>query len=143
MYKYLLVVSFFFFSFIGKAETIEFSYPDIIVSGIETEVSIVSSSIELPDVLFINGEEIKVDKSNNTIQYVFDSGSEFTIDNFEFNSPETSVIPLWMSILPPLLAIIFALVFKEVIFSLVSGIFVGAAIMGFYAEGFIGIFTGF
>lgn len=143
MYKYLLVVSFFFFSFIGKAETIEFSYPDIIVSGIETEVSIVSSSIELPDVLFINGEEIKVDKSNNTIQYVFDSGSEFTIDNFEFNSPETSVIPLWMSILPPLLAIIFALVFKEVIFSLFAGLFAGGAIMGVYAEGVKGILTGF
>jgi len=143
MYKYLLVLSVFFLSFTGKAETIEFSYPDIIVSGIETEISIVNSSIELPDILYSNGEEITVDKSNNTIQYKFDTAAEFTIDTFEFNTPETSVIPLWMSIFPPLLAIIFALVFKEVIFSLFAGLFAGGAIMGVYAEGFKGVLTGF
>lgn len=143
MYKYLLVLSLFFFSFVVKAESIEFSYPDIIVSGIETEVSISNSSVELPDVLYSNGKEIKVDKSNNTIQYEFDTDSDFVIDGFEFNAPETSVIPLWMSILPPLLAIIFALVFKEVIFSLFAGLFAGGAIMGVYAEGFKGVFTGF
>lgn len=143
MYKYLLVLSLFFFSFVVKAESIEFSYPDIIVSGIETEVSISNSSVELPDVLYSNGKEIKVDKSNNTIQFEFDTDSDFVIDGFEFNAPETNVIPLWMSILPPLLAIIFALVFKEVIFSLFAGLFAGGAIMGVYAEGFKGVFTGF
>jgi Na+/H+ antiporter NhaC len=37
-------------------------------------------------------------------------------------------IPLWLSLLPPLLAIILALVFKEVIISLFSGIWIGSFI---------------
>lgn len=143
MYKYLLGLSLFCFSFVAKAESIKFNFPDVIVSGIETEVEIISSSFDLPDVLYSNGTEITVDKSNNTLLYKFDTASQFQIDDFEFNKPETSVIPLWMSILPPLLAIVFALVFKEVIFSLFAGLFAGGAIMGVYVEGFKGIFTGF
>lgn len=143
MYKYLLGLSLFCFSFVAKAESIKFNFPDVIVSGIETEVEIISSSFDLPDVLYSNGTEITVDKSNNTIHYKFDTASQFQIDDFEFNKPEISVIPLWMSILPPLLAIVFALVFKEVIFSLFAGLFAGGAIMGVYAEGFKGVFTGF
>ncbi len=143
MYKYVLGLLLFCFSFVAKAESIKFNHPDVIVSGIETEIEIVSSSIELPDVLYSNGEKITVDKINNTIHYKFETSSEFQIDDFEFNKPETRVIPLWMSILPPLLAIVFALVFKEVIFSLFAGLFAGGAIMGVYAEGIKGVFTGF
>ena len=68
---------------------------------------------------------------------------EVQFKNVEISKPSTSVIPLWTSILPPLIAIFLALIFKEVIFSLISGIFIGSAIIGFYAKGFIGIFTGF
>jgi len=143
MYKYLLVLSLTLFSFASNAESIKFNHPDVIVSGIETEIEIISSSIELPDVLYSHGERITVDKSSNTIDYTFETSSEFQIDDFEFNKPETKVIPLWMSILPPLLAIVFALVFKEVIFSLFAGLFAGGAIMGVYAEGLKGILTGF
>lgn len=39
-------------------------------------------------------------------------------------------IPLWLSILPPLLAILLALIFKEVVVSLFSGIWLGAFIVG-------------
>jgi len=39
-------------------------------------------------------------------------------------------IPLWMSILPPLIAIILALIFKEVLISLFIGIWAGAFIAG-------------
>lgn len=39
-------------------------------------------------------------------------------------------IPLWMSIIPPLLAIILALIYKEVVLSLVLGIWSGAFIAG-------------
>lgn len=38
-------------------------------------------------------------------------------------------LPLWLSLLPPLLAIILALIFKEVLISLFSGIFLGAFIV--------------
>lgn len=39
-------------------------------------------------------------------------------------------IPLWMSILPPLIAIALALIFKEVIVSLFAGVWIGAFIAG-------------
>lgn len=51
-------------------------------------------------------------------------------------------IPLWWSIVPPLAAILLAFAFKEVITSLVLGIFSGTAIIGFYTSGISGIFTG-
>lgn len=42
-------------------------------------------------------------------------------------------MPLWMSILPPLVAIVMALLLKEVISSLFFGILTGACIMAYYA----------
>ena len=49
-------------------------------------------------------------------------------------------IPLWMSILPPLIAIGMALIFKEVIISLFVGIWVGAFIAGgLRFQGFLGV----
>ena len=49
-------------------------------------------------------------------------------------------IPLWLSILPPLVAIGLALIFKEVIISLFAGIWVGAFIAGgLRFQGFLGI----
>lgn len=42
-------------------------------------------------------------------------------------------MPLWMSILPPLVAIVMALLLKEVISSLFLGILTGTVIMAFYA----------
>ncbi len=53
-----------------------------------------------------------------------------------------SPIPLWFSILPPLLAIFMALLFREVISSLLLGIFLGTAIIGYYTHGWTGIFNG-
>ena len=49
-------------------------------------------------------------------------------------------IPLWLSVLPPLIAIGLALIFKEVIVSLFAGIWVGAFIAGgLRFEAFLGI----
>ncbi|MFW5805278.1 MAG: Na+/H+ antiporter NhaC family protein [Bacteroidales bacterium] len=46
-------------------------------------------------------------------------------------------VPLWLSILPPLIAILFALLFKEVFSALILGIFSGTLIISLYQ------FTGF
>lgn len=50
-------------------------------------------------------------------------------------------IPLWMSVLPPLIAIFLALVFREVISSLFIGILSGAFIIGYYTDGMSGLFS--
>jgi Na+/H+ antiporter NhaC len=145
MNKFIVGLFFFITSFTGFSQDIEFSFPEVILSGVKTEVEIIQSSNEIPNVLYSNGIEIEVtrSKNNSTIDYSFERGEKFTIDNYSTNQPKSGIIPLWMSLLPPLLAILFALVFKEVIFSLFAGLFAGGAIMGWFAEGFKGIFTGF
>ncbi|MBQ4205535.1 MAG: hypothetical protein II662_02630, partial [Bacteroidales bacterium] len=47
--------------------------------------------------------------------------------------PVSGEMPLWLSILPPLIAIVMALVAKEVISSLFFGVLVGAFIMALYS----------
>ncbi|MEM7654537.1 MAG: Na+/H+ antiporter NhaC family protein [Bacteroidota bacterium] len=57
---------------------------------------------------------------------------------------ETAPFPLWLSLLPPLIAILLALITREVIVSLFVGIFVGAATLGWYVKGgLFGIGSGF
>lgn len=52
-------------------------------------------------------------------------------------------MPLWMSILPPLVAIVMALLLKEVLSSLFFGILTGAVIMSYYAgNGLLGALGG-
>jgi len=56
---------------------------------------------------------------------------------------EIDPIPLWMSIIPPLIAIMLALLLREVITSLFMGIFSGALIIGLYSDGFSSILLSF
>jgi Na+/H+ antiporter NhaC len=54
-------------------------------------------------------------------------------------------IPLWLSIIPPLIAIILALLFKEVFSAIFLGIFTGTSIIAIYKYGniFLGLLYGF
>lgn len=98
--------------------------------------------------IYIDGEayETYFSDGKTTIEYIFEESGQQKIEilyldkKFESN---INVIPLWLSILPPLLAIIMALIFKEVIIALVFGVFAGAATIGWYTEGFTGIGKGF
>ncbi|MFB6343480.1 Na+/H+ antiporter NhaC family protein [Saccharicrinis sp. FJH62] len=47
---------------------------------------------------------------------------------------DVNPVPLWLSVLPPLIAILLALVFKEVYISLFFGIFSGAFIINYYSD---------
>lgn len=116
----------------------------MVIEGVETNLSVYSTE-KLPEELELNGEIIPIEYADGEA-YISVAASESSLSSKSASIKELNkgaMIPLWMSILPPLLAIILALVFKEVIFSLVSGIFLGGAIMGVYAEGVTGIFTGF
>lgn len=126
----------------------------MVFEGVETTTTVEIEGDTLPNYLFqvrngaVIGDTLFIEKTDEptkgTVGVQFYANEQVTFKNYSVKGDSSaSVIPLWMSILPPLFAIFLALVFKEVIFSLVSGIFVGSAIMGFYAEGFIGIFTGF
>ena len=149
-FTFLLLIT--FFSGGLKAAELKIEVPDLVFSEITTTVNIEAVNGEipayviqthqgktLPDTAFIEQTE-----EGAKVALHFYANEAITFKEHTLSGNATaSVVPLWMSILPPLFAIFLALVFKEVIFSLVSGVFIGAAIMGFYAEGFIGVFTGF
>ncbi|MGV6861068.1 MAG: Na+/H+ antiporter NhaC family protein [Putridiphycobacter sp.] len=146
MKSFLFFLIFTFTTVTGIAQNkFELEFPEIILSDIETEVEIKSFSGDLPSHILVNGVDTPILNENGKITFttVLKSSESFKIESVEHNQPTGSVIPLWLSILPPIIAILLALVFKEVIFSLFSGLFLGGAIMGVYAKGWIGIFTGF
>ncbi|MCF7808358.1 MAG: Na+/H+ antiporter NhaC family protein [Candidatus Marinimicrobia bacterium] len=70
-------------------------------------------------------------KQNSTLEYNLGSGLLRKID--------ISVIPAWLSILPPLIAIVLALLTKEMLLSLFTGIWAGVTAMLSYnpVEGFL------
>lgn len=131
--------------------TVYLDFPDIAFSDIPTKVGIREADSDTipPFFLQVRSESVDtlwVQQTEDSLLYIephFESGSLLTFARFKTMGKRPSIIPLWMSVLPPLIAIFLALVFKEVIFSLVSGIFIGSAILGIYADGAIGIITGF
>jgi Na+/H+ antiporter NhaC len=97
--------------------------------------------------VYINDEPNAVLFNNGSgkITYSLDQKSQlqFTCDTYTTTQP-VSPIPLWMSILPPLIAILFALVFREVFSALFAGLLVGTTILHIYAGSnfFLAIFQG-
>ncbi|NQY67858.1 MAG: Na+/H+ antiporter NhaC family protein [Flavobacteriales bacterium] len=75
-----------------------------------------------------------------TFELKFEETTEVTIQAAGASFEETiNPIPIWTSILPPLVAILMAMFLKEVISSLFMGMFVGVAISAYYSSGLIGI----
>ncbi len=141
----LVALIFSFITLIGYTQNnLELEFPEVILSDVKTEIKVVQSESELPHQIICNGKAVDVINSEKGQSFFIEFDDEsLNIEGYKHNQPTSSIIPLWMSILPPIIAIILALVFKEVIFSLFSGLFLGGAIMGVYAKGFIGVFTGF
>lgn len=95
----------------------------------------------------VNGEVLLLEPGINTLEIGLDEGaSELSIragDHSESIELEAITFPRWLSILPPLIAIVLALVLREVIASLFVGIFFGAAVIGVYSSSsFAGIVSG-
>lgn len=154
MQKIFFAIILFLFSSASTnfAAEFEIEVPKFVFSDIATRVEISTKNGNLPEYVFQQREGKLVSDTlfldttaqKASIDLVFFNNEQIELKGHSIkNNTAVGVVPLWMSILPPLFAIFLALVFKEVVFSLVTGIFIGAAIMGFYAEGFIGIFTGF
>ncbi len=92
---------------------------------------------EYKDVRILNGK--------GTIKYTVQKKTEISFSHNAFHlAKKVTPVPLWMSILPPLIAILFALIFREVFSALFAGLLVGTTILHFYAGSniFIAIFQG-
>lgn len=116
------------------------------VNSISSEISVKYTGDEtiLPTFIWVNNETIPLvwNDLQAKLNYTFtEEQTPITIGQTE-EILNVNIIPLWWSIVPPLMAILLALLFKEVVTSLFIGILVGAAILGVYAGGIDGIWTG-
>jgi len=118
--------------------TISIEIPKIILKGIpvnlEIRSSVKDSTFTLP---------VTIGEKNFLVPIKFGKGNL----NFTFSKKETiqsellaspipiNPIPLWMSIFPPLIAILMALIFREVVTALFTGIFIGTALIYYYHSG--------
>ncbi|NCA84272.1 MAG: Na+/H+ antiporter NhaC family protein [Clostridia bacterium] len=101
-----------------------------------------------PATVFIDGKEQTLDFAygHATAEVVFENSRTFTLSIGDyFYQRYVTPVPLWLSVFPPLIAIIMALFFKEVYTALFIGVLVGTVII-FYYQGqyfFEALFHGF
>lgn len=139
---------------ITDSKDLEVEHTDIFVKNIEHEFNLIFKN---PDFIRENeGKEIEVNingepetltlfKGKASFQKRFTEKSELkiTYQDYEY-SQKVNPIPLWFSIIPPLIAILFALIFKEVYSALFIGILIGTTTIYLHqgANFFIAIFKG-
>ncbi|MCD4789766.1 MAG: hypothetical protein K8R37_07165 [Bacteroidales bacterium] len=135
-------------------ENIKIEFSKIIIQNIPAEIKIFfpqeKSAVDEQLKVLVNDSVYFLNFVDGmySFNHIFTSKEDLTIkigDN-TFSKTVTPV-PLWMSILPPLIAIIIALIFREVFTALFIGLFVGSAIISYYqgysffAAIFYGIFS--
>lgn len=131
------------------------SFPAIIVKGVEQNIVIELTDRELAKqlegrIIQVRVNQTKVDAElihgKLDVPYDFPEKENLSVTVGTFTqTKETNPIPLWLSILPPLIAIFFALMFREVYSALTAGIWIGSGVIYFYqGAGFFGaVFKGF
>lgn len=114
-------------------------FPPVIVKYVSVDVVLQfpADQVSINDTvsLIINGEITTLPLNNGKaiISRTFEQKENLTIQwKDAVFSKEVDPIPLWMSILPPLIAILFALLFREVFSALFSGLVVGSVIIAYY-----------
>lgn len=89
---------------------------------------------EAVTLLFENGRAnhpLSVDRAGQLVMVESSAGDPLLYHISQYNGySRVRHIPLWLSVVPPLIAIILALIFKEVVVSLFAGIWTGAFIAG-------------
>ena len=120
----------------------ELEIPDLFVSGIKTYGTIICLNQEKLTLaghtvsVVVNGKREELHFVNGQAKFplVFDRHEPLSIkaDGFTYVRDVTPM-PLWLSVIPPLIVILLALIYKEVVSSLIIGIVSGACITGYYA----------
>lgn len=130
-----------------NAQALAFEVPEVVIANVPTAITV---HCPLPDGTYT----FVVNNRDTLAQHVTDSSTVVQVamltsdDNLTISSGNHAwrqaihPIPLWLSILPPLIAILIALIFREVLSALLLGIFSGTAIIGAYTGGLAGIGSG-
>jgi len=139
-----------FNSFIGEASTKQkgLELPPAIMKGITTTIRIQQEPDKVfTPILLINGtkKELLIDDTGLYCEYTFTATTELQlIQATNVEKRQIKPIPLWLSILPPLIAILMALLTKEVFSSLFVGLLFGTTLLFKYSGVgfFVAIFKG-
>lgn len=133
----------------------EIDFPEIIVRDVQYNIDIKITDEEIAHKLnnkkvdvIVAGDKVLYPVKNGIISvpYTFIQKDTLTISIGDFSHSEpVNPIPLWLSIIPPLLAILIALLIREVYSALFAGVWVGATIIYYYKGStiLIAIFKGF
>ncbi len=139
-----LIILILTFSGFAKSE-LQVTFPAITIKNTEAEIKVKNTSDSIyKGTLFINGKPFQTTIRPNTAQNlkikIVPGTKEITVkaDSKIIASRPINPIPLWLSIVPPLIAIILALLFKEVFSAIFAGIYSGTFIIASYQYGNIG-----
>ena len=128
-----------------SSKATEIHWPEFLISGIEEEIVVEADDFDQIEIR-VNDEVVAISTESPLSQQLIievNSEVEVFVDGYSYGRRSYIPIPPWMSILPPLLAILLALVFREVIVSLFLGLFAGTLIPAIYTFGITGIVPAF
>jgi Na+/H+ antiporter NhaC len=143
----ILLLIFPFQSFSNDSLQVSIDLPAIVIKGIASTVEVFTDDINFSGEIIVNcaNNQFKVllEHGRGTFNHCFNE-EQFIQSEYLTEPVPVNPIPLWLSIIPPLLAIFMALLFREVVTSLFLGILVGTSIIYYYQSGafFEGIFQG-
>jgi Na+/H+ antiporter NhaC len=139
----LFLISIFLFSAFCStaAEPSLVSKQNVVIENVKSEIQLVNLPPDCKDCIAkLNGKKYILtvnELGESTITATLQRKSLINVSSSSGNyNSIINLIPLWLSIIPPLLAIILALVFKEVVTSLLIGIFSGVFIIHIYFNSF-------
>lgn len=121
--------------------------PSLIIEGVAQKFYLQLPDSVLPAEVLVNGITTTLQRDESGVYFLKASGKNersvsLSIKGFNETLP-INPMPGWLSIIPPLLAILLALLFKEVISALFMGALSGALISGYYVSSVKGLLGGF
>lgn len=134
MPKKILTILFFFLT-VGLTGAQNLILPKFTLTGINFKIKVteIPDSIESAECIISNSRiknkyQFKVNAGEIDTSVVINSFGNFNVElsNIKNIKSEIRVIPGWFSILPPLIAILMALLLRQVLVSLAVGIYIGA-----------------
>ncbi len=135
-----------------KANNEQSSYLDLppaIMKNVSVTIRIQKANPDdfVEPILLIDGvkQEAQEDENGLYCEYTFTKESDIQlIQQSRIENKRVNPIPLWLSILPPLIAILMALITKEVFSSLFVGLLIGTSVIFKYSGGsfFVAVFKG-
>lgn len=119
---------------VGQSLAQKISYPSIMLSKVTNSISIteIPNSVDTVNLIVKNGDYqetffSKVNNSEAKVEIILEKSGNYSFFLIEGNkgSINKTVYPGWLSVLPPLLAILLALLIRQVLVALFSGIYLG------------------